>query len=480
MKGFSERIPEVAILLALGVLSSITAIITAYLPVKFATLIPLALALALWMVVVDSSLRIISLCFLMAFFNPVNLDINFFLHKHVGGASSISISMAWLSALGLLLLSVARKKKIIFGKELVPIFLYMLCGALSLINADYPEFVFLEIVRLIMLSLVVVAIVNISERDILDKFLVFIAVAVVFQAILAILQFSLKNFPSVEIIGIKTLKDVFPGQKVHRAMGTLGHPNFLGYYLEMTIPLVFGAFLTSRVPFLKIFLGFVFALGTIALIFSKSRGAWIGYPISIVGTLLLIYGRDLLKKGIFVKALVVSFTFFSLIVAFSPTIKDRLVGKDYRAIYVRSPLNKASLSIMAQFPVVGVGMNNFSEVFKKYDTTGHSKIFRGFKHVVHNMYLLVATETGILGLLAFLSIFLVPFYHVIRSFAITEDHVLRAPVAGALMGLFAHLIHGLVDPGFIVSSSGSFTVFLLIGLIGAYYRFIVSSVGNSR
>jgi O-antigen ligase len=190
--------------------------------------------------------------------------------------------------------------------------------------------------------------------------------------------------------------------------------------------------------------GVAFILGTVALILSKSRGAWVAYPFAMAGTVFLTYGKSIIRKNVFVKILGLAFLGIALIVSFSPFIIERFLGKDYQAMAVRMPLNKAALSIISQFPVFGVGLNNFSEVFKTYDVTGHAMIFRGYKHVVHNIYLLVATETGIVGLMAFLGIFAVPLFRAIKVFKYSGDEKSRGIVAGAIMGICAHLIHGLI------------------------------------
>ncbi len=460
----------------LGLLSAVLAVGVASLSPKFIVATLGGIGLLLGTATMRRLGRILVLSFLMVFFIPVNLDVNVFLVRHhVGGAASISFSLAWITAMALLVIhlaAVARGEgRLVGGKEVMPLFLYAVCGLLSLLNAEHRNLVFLEVIRLVMMACVTLAVVNLSERYVLRHVLLFLTIAVLFQSSLTIVQFTVHTFPSMEIVGIKTLKELFPGQRVHRAMGTLGHPNFLGYYLEMTLPVIFGVFLTTMHRGMKILSGIAWVVGTAALVCSKSRGAWVGYPLAISGVLLLTFGRDLLRKGVFVRVVVGAFVMASCIVAFSPTIKDRLVGKDYRALAVRMPLNEAALSIVAQFPIVGVGMNNFSEVFKKYDTTGHSRIFRGVKHVVHNLYLLVMTETGTLGLVAFLGVFAVPLVWAGRALLRLDDVRDRAVVGGVAMGLTAHLIHGFVDPGFLVSPPASLTVFFLIGFLGAYLRY---------
>jgi O-antigen ligase len=89
---------------------------------------------------------------------------------------------------------------------------------------------------------------------------------------------------------------------------------------------------------------------------------------------------------------------------FYRTIERRLTRDDYRSAESRIPLNKAALSIIRQNPLLGVGLNNGSEVFRRYDTTGHARLLKE-RQVVHNLHLLVWMEVGTLGLAAFWAIF---------------------------------------------------------------------------
>ena len=139
---------------------------------------------------------------------------------------------------------------------------------------------------------------------------------------------------------------------------------------------------------------------------------------------------------------------------------------DFELIILDDASTDDSWSIIEQFPVTGVGLNNFAETFKRHDTTGYSRIFRGYRHVVHNLHLWIWTETGTVGLLAFLAPFVVTIWVALRH-APRAPPVPRAIMVGIAAGLFAHLMHGMVDPGFRVSLTVSFLIFTSMGVVGA-------------
>jgi len=161
-----------------------------------------------------------------------------------------------------------------------------------------------------------------------------------------------------------------------------------------------------------------------------------------------------------------------------PIIQMRFFHDDYQSASMRPPLNYAALSIIKQYPVVGVGLNNFAEIFHEYDTTGYSRVFtiksykgdttveRPYKHVVHNLVLWVWTEVGVLGLMAFLWLFGAAFRVTQRTWKRANEWS-QAVMLGCVTGFIAQFIHGMVDPGFRISPSVSMLLYSMFGLIGA-------------
>src|SRR5207253_9160049 len=77
---------------------------------------------------------------------------------------------------------------------------------------------------------------------------------------------------------------------------------------------------------------------------------------------------------------------------------SRNVGttKFWGEIEARAELNATALQIIRDAPLFGVGLNNYSVMLDDYDFYGF--IFPGYP--VHNLFLLVFAEMGLVGLLA--------------------------------------------------------------------------------
>jgi putative inorganic carbon (HCO3(-)) transporter len=79
----------------------------------------------------------------------------------------------------------------------------------------------------------------------------------------------------------------------------------------------------------------------------------------------------------------------------------------------------------------------------EYDDTDMG-LFTITRHPVHNIYLHIAAEIGVLGLFMFLWLISAIFYSGLK-YAIPKENVMAYIVIGLLAGILAHMVHGLVD-----------------------------------
>ncbi|MDQ7029783.1 MAG: O-antigen ligase family protein [Ardenticatenia bacterium] len=254
-----------------------------------------------------------------------------------------------------------------------------------------------------------------------------------------------------------------------RAYGTFMQPNPYGGYLGLTLPLAYGVVLAGVLPLAKgprlggewpaLLLGGVVAVAGglmgVALVFTLSRGAWLGAAAALVTVSAVLSKRALMASAIVASAgaLVLA---LGGVRALPATLQERLtdvlpyVGLlDIRAVEItdrnfavieRLAHWYAAVGMFADHPWLGVGVGNYAAVYPAYklppwdDPLGHA----------HNIFLNVAAETGLVGLLAYVLFWLAAFrltWLAVR----TTDGVWRGIAVGAL-GSFVHLsVHNLVD-----------------------------------
>jgi O-antigen ligase len=193
---------------------------------------------------------------------------------------------------------------------------------------------------------------------------------------------------------------------VPRPSGTAIHPVFLAALMGpiglVALSLAIG--LRSGVGRRLLWL-LIVPVALIPLVLAQARSALIGV---VLGGAVLTYislrqGR-LSARTIGGAALVG----LMLVAAFWGTISQKVfdnLGTDQFRLEVESrvQLNQLALDIIRDHPIFGVGLNNFQPAMSAYDTYG--MIYPGFP--VHNLYLLIMAESGIIGLLGQLAAFAV-------------------------------------------------------------------------
>jgi hypothetical protein len=402
-----------------------------------------------------------------------NLDYNFFYRDYVG-VTSVDVSVSLLSLLVLFgFFAYAAKLSYegnyqfhINGKIFFAFLLYIAAGFLSIVAADYLDLSLLEIVRLLSLLFLVFVIMNFQDRKYIDVLLLCLSIDLVLESCLGFYQFKTGKMLGLQVFGEKQvlLQDI--GFVAKRSTGTIGDPNIFGYFFEMLIPLMFAMFIAERRFLIKCWYFFAAGIGCAGIYTTLSRGAWMTIPISFTLVFLIMFRGRFLRLSTFIWVWCAALVFSAILVVSFPVVYDRFTHDDYGSADTRKPLNEAAFSVIRQFPVFGVGLNNMASVFKKYDTTGYSRMFVGKNHVVHNMYLQIWSEVGTLGIAAFLlmlaTVLSTAFHHLYRV-----HYWDRGILAGGAAGIMAQGMHAMVDPGFKTMMNMSMLFYTFIGLIGA-------------
>ncbi len=182
----------------------------------------------------------------------------------------------------------------------------------------------------------------------------------------------------------------------NRSDGTFGSPNVLGAYLTMILPLSLGLSASRAPRALRLVAAAAFAFGLVALALTYSRGAWLGALLTM--PLLLI---GLLRRGWLPRTALAALggsVLFAFAV-FGSAISTRISSAGSSTADVRLTLMDMAWRMIGDHPLLGVGANNFIRALPGYLTPEFSDAWLS---TVHNKYLLVWSETGILGLAAWL------------------------------------------------------------------------------
>jgi O-antigen ligase len=224
-----------------------------------------------------------------------------------------------------------------------------------------------------------------------------------------------------------------------RVGGTVGSPNTAAAYLSIVLIAAASVFFARVQRGLKWLAAGLLALGSVALIYTYSRGGWMAFALALIG--LCWIGARRRKLSLAAPALTLAILAL-LAFPFYGVISDRVFGNDNGSAESRIPLNDLALRISADHPLLGVGPNNFTVAMDSYLTP---EFRRAFLYAVHNKFLLVLSETGIAGLVAYSAFLLGALRNGWQTWKI-RDRVLSPLALGLTSAIAGHMVQMTVEP----------------------------------
>lgn len=224
-----------------------------------------------------------------------------------------------------------------------------------------------------------------------------------------------------------------------RVVSTFENPNVFGEYLIMLIPVAL-AFIIAYKSFAKRFACvFVFVVSFAALIYTWSRGAWLGCIGAMAIFLVIItkYALGTYTVGILSVPLLIPFLPSSVLDRFTSIGNMTDSSTSYRVFIWEATANMIKDHFVAG---IGIGTEAYQTVYSEYALAGIERAPHS-----HNLYLQILTEIGILGFSVFL-ITLFLFFAKVFTFLKNNDNLESKLIVGAITcGLIAILIQGLTD-----------------------------------
>ena len=248
------------------------------------------------------------------------------------------------------------------------------------------------------------------------------------------------------------------GRAQARGAGTMAHPNVLGPYLLFLVPVFVALSLTSRDRLGRAAAAAVAALGFVGIVCTLSRLPVAVALLEVVATILVLTAVGEIRASRTVGLLTVGGVILLAAAApFAPRIRDRLTSDFRESLDLRARYNRAALHMAEESPFLGVGPNGFRTRLGRYIPEFEEMLAEGERKriefslrvtaPVHNLYLLVLSETGILGL-ATLLVFLGAVLARATRAVLVSDGVRRGVCAGLLVGLVGQLVQQTADFSF--------------------------------
>ena len=254
---------------------------------------------------------------------------------------------------------------------------------------------------------------------------------------------------------------------LYRAVGSTPHPNTLAVYVNF-MNMVFLAFvLGEKRRSLHTWAAWGgLAMGAIIVLATFSRGALMTMALGFALVIALsLWDRPRQSKLAIIGLMALAA--LPLAIKVTPAIIERFETAPVESGLSRHQANSAALA-MAHDHVFGVGLNNYSHVA---NNTAYSEYIplASDRGIVHNVYLLHASELGWAGLAAFLLVIGRFLWLGVRHIARRRDDVTSSMAIGVFAGMAALWTRSLIEWLF-RQTYVTVEFFLLAGLLAALPR----------
>lgn len=211
-----------------------------------------------------------------------------------------------------------------------------------------------------------------------------------------------------------------------------------------------------------------------AIVLGQSRSAILGLLAALAFVVLITLPRRwrfIALGGIAVLLILQAMITFNV---FSP---DRgMTNRDRRSTNERVDYWEAAINMVADYPLTGVGMNNY-RVLAATGRPYHSDEFNRDPPHTHNEILQIATDLGIPGLIVFVGLYLSAGYMTWVCWQ-KGDRYTRILALATFSGLLAHAVYGMTD-AIPIWDRLAFIFWGMLGLIAAQHSVVQLPISNA-
>jgi len=290
------------------------------------------------------------------------------------------------------------------SKLAIPLLLWICMGFVSLIPAIDRIVVLVEVIRLGRVFLTFFIVFHyIKERKDIHFILKCLLIAVFFQSLLMFAQF-VTNSLIVQFPGNTAGLDIIDlGQ---RSSGTMGHSTNFAKFSGLILPISLAYVFFFHKLRNKLFMLLIWVCGSIALILTLSRIGLMTWLLSMIfffaGIIILRIIPIRLTFPMLIKGIILICIGVGILYLAGGDRLQKRINYDSGSAAVRIPMFKVAFNVIKAHPLIGVGLKNYILIHQEYDNTPEHISGLLPDSPVHNLFLLYASEIGMLGLLFFL------------------------------------------------------------------------------
>jgi O-antigen ligase len=340
------------------------------------------------------------------------------------------------------------------------LFLFLFFISISIFRSDFYSFGFYHFLKFIEFAFIFLYLKSNMGWLGFKKTLAIFVFSGITQSFLGMFQFFTQGSLGLRYFGETLLSPFLDGVakidtadgKIMRPYGTFTHPNVLAAFLFLSLSF-FYYLVISKARRFDVKNMYIFLVLLSGLFLTFSRSIWIVFAVfSFILFIKLPKNKDI--KKMFFSSIAI---FFFLGLVFSNLVFARInVSSGDEGVNFRHIYENTAFDFLSESPVLGVGVGNFVNTFKKSGIFGENV---WTYQPVHNFYLLMASEIGLFGFVVFL-LFLAL---ILRSIKFSEKQnsfkILFLGIAFSIFLLF------LTDHYFWDLQQGALMLWVFLGLV---------------
>lgn len=220
-----------------------------------------------------------------------------------------------------------------------------------------------------------------------------------------------------------------------RVYSTLENPNVLGEYLLLLIPICGAMVYNSKRLIIKFYYLSVLGSAAVCMLFTQSRGCWLGLILAAI-IFAFFVDKKLVALGI-------------IVIMFAPMVLPESIIQRFSSI---GNLGDSSTSYRVNIWLgtlrmvkdywwmgIGIGSDAFNSVYPFYNYNAAVALHS------HNLYLQILVETGVCGMITFITSIVVSFKKILVGYIYGRKNVYSLICAACISGLTGFLLQGMFD-----------------------------------
>jgi len=294
--------------------------------------------------------------------------------------------------------------------------------------------------------------IQMSEKKLQIGLDILIAIASLFSICAIIQHFAGWNF--LRNVALEPMMGFYIATGPFGEHLTFGAVYFLIAFFVFGYLLAGGGNTLSRKRLYRIFFG----LSTLAVVFSYARSIWLAIIVAA------LFAAAFTSRKVFAWTLATIAAFWTIVFTVFPSILQRMAtiaSSSFGSNINRIALWKTAWQMIWHNPIIGLGAGGFTRRFNEFFVGGFCPI----RCHPHNDYLQTLVETGLIGLLIYIGIFIMFFNSAIKAIK-SDNPFWRSIAMGALVAIVGIMFAGFFECYFVNDEVEEIIFFLLcIGFV---------------